>query len=134
MSSENKITPEEQKLRWLRYRTNYKNKNKDNKIYCDICRMYASKIDFRKHVKSKKHMENSKEPVFNALPSIEVFEKLSVENKELCIFNIIETYDDVDPDHLIRDSLIESLTTEYNNIYRNLFQMCDDSESDEDSN
>jgi hypothetical protein len=79
-------------------------------------------------------MENSKEPVFNALPSIEVFEKLSVENKELCIFNIIETYDDVDPDHLIRDSLIESLTTEYNNIYRNLFQMCDDSESDEDSN
>ena len=134
MSSENKITPEEQKLRWLRYRTNYKNKNKDNKIYCDTCQMYASKIEFRKHVKSKKHTENSKEKVFNALPPIEVFEKLSVENKELCIFNIIETYDDVDPDNLIRDSLIESLTTEYNNIYRNLFEMCDDSESEEDSN
>jgi len=127
----NKFTPEEQKLIWLKARTNYNNKNKDKKIFCDICLMDAPKLGFRHHLKSKKHLENSKKIMIEVLPSIDIFEKLSIEKKELCILNILETYDDTDPDNIIQEALIHSLTTEYNNIYRNLFEMCYDSEEDD---
>lgn len=129
----NKFTPEQKKLNRLRYRTTYNNKNKDKMIFCDVCFMDTSKIDFRHHLKSKKHLENSKKIIIEVLPSIDIFEKLSIEKKELCILNILETYDDIDPENIIHEALIHSLTTEYNNIYRNLFEMCYESETEEDT-
>jgi hypothetical protein len=132
MNDKIKLTPEQKKLNLLRYKDTYNNKNKDKKIFCDICLMDAPKLHFRHHLKSKKHLENSKKIMIDVLPSINIFEKLSIEKKEVCILNILETYSDIDAENLIRDSIIASLTTEYNNIYRNLFEICYESDSEED--